>query len=236
MWQKPVKKTIFLLNIDNYAPEITRLTYPLIKHYARKIGAEICIIDKRKFPEYPVVYEKLQIFDLAQQMENDWNIYIDSDAMIHPETLDYTLFLNKDTVAHNACDSANVRWRYDKYFRRDGRSIGSCNWFTIASDLCVDLWRPLDDITLSEALDNIHPTIVESTTVITRDHLIDDYTLSRNIARFGLKFKTFREINNEVRIPEANFFWHAYTIPIEEKIVEMKKVIAQWKLNKFVYG
>ena len=27
-WQKELKKTIYLLNIDNFAPKITALTYP----------------------------------------------------------------------------------------------------------------------------------------------------------------------------------------------------------------
>ncbi len=34
-----MKKTVFLLNIGNYAPQITGLTYPLIRRWARKIGA-----------------------------------------------------------------------------------------------------------------------------------------------------------------------------------------------------
>lgn len=68
------KKTVFTLNVDGYAPEITALTYPLIEAYAEKIGADFHIISERKFPEWPVTYEKLQIFELAREMGNDWNI------------------------------------------------------------------------------------------------------------------------------------------------------------------
>jgi len=224
------RKTIFTLNIDNYAPQITAITYPLIRFWADKIGADFHIITERKFPGWPVVYEKLQIHTLGRDMENDWNIFVDSDALIHPETIDFTLYLHKDTVAHNGNDMANIRWKYDRYFRRDGRNIGSCNWMTAASDWCLDLWRPLDDLTLAEAVKNIYPVVGELNTVITADHLIDDYTLSRNIARFGLKFKNFGQILTELGLDKANFFWHLYTITIEEKAKQMLETLETWKI------
>jgi len=212
-----LKKTVFTLNVGGYSPEITELTYPLIRYWANKIGADFHVITKRKFPGWPVVYEKMQIFQLGQEMDNDWNIYIDSDAIIHPETIDWTEYLHKDTVAHNGNDMGNIRWKYDGYFRRDGRNIGSCNWLTIASDWCLDLWHPLE-IPLKEALTNIFPTIPELNTVITVDHLIDDYTLSRNIAKFGLKFKKLSQIQIDLGLSDAEFLWHVYTQPTKEKI------------------
>jgi hypothetical protein len=212
-----MKKTVFTLNVNGYSKEITDLTYPLLKYWTHKIGAEFFEIKERKYPDMPVVYEKIQIYDLGREMKNDWNIYIDSDALIHPETIDWTLYLKKDTVAHNGNDMANVRWRYDKYFMRDGRQIGSCNWHSIASDWCIDLWHPLE-IPLEEALDNIYPTVMELNTIITKEHLIDDYTLSRNIAKYGLKFKKLQQLQIDVGLPDAYFFWHEYVRNIEEKI------------------
>ena len=64
MWQKQQKKTIFTLNVDGYSPEITDITYPLIKRYAKHIDADLHIIKDRKFPDWPVTYEKLQIYEL----------------------------------------------------------------------------------------------------------------------------------------------------------------------------
>jgi hypothetical protein len=212
-----MKKTIFTLNIDEYAPEITALTYPLLRYYANKIGANFHIIKERKFPDWPVTYEKLQIYELAREMGTDWNIFIDSDAVIHPDTPDWTNFLHKDTIAHNGRDFANLRWRYDNYFLRDGRNWGSCNWFTIASDWCVDIWKPLD-IGFEEAVSNIFPVVDELNTVITRDHLIDDYALSRNIARYGIKAKTLIEIQKENSLENCNFHWHVYTVSIDKKL------------------
>src|SRR5579872_7165637 len=224
-----MKKTIFTLNVDGYSPEITELTYPLIKRYANKIGANFHIISERKFPKYPPVFEKMQIYNLAQEMKNDWNIYIDSDAIIHPDMFDVTEFLPKNTVCHNGTDMANNRWRYDRYFQRDGRHIGSCNWFTVASDWCVDLWHPLN-IPYEEALENIFPTQNEINTVITRDHLIDDYILSRNIARFGLKFKSVMQITNDLG-DTGNYLWHQYTITNDEKVKDMRRILANWGIS-----
>jgi hypothetical protein len=226
MWKKNVKKTIFTVNVDNYAPEITELTYPLIRRYAHKIKADFHIITDRKFPNRPPVYEKMQIYDLGREMENDWNIYIDSDALVHPDLFDVTEFITKDTVLHTGNDLASNRWRYDDYFRRDGRHIGSCNWFTVASNYCLDLWHPLD-ITYEEALENIFPIQNELNTVITRDHLIDDYMLSRNIARFGLKFTTMFALAEKHKDP-GGYFWHQYTIGIKEKVEMMKNTLCVW--------
>lgn len=231
MWQKNLKKTIYLLNVDNYAPQITELSYPLIHHYAKKIGAQVFEIKERKFPGWPPVYEKLQIYELAQLHANDWNIYIDSDALIHPDLMDMCMYLPKDTVAHWGHDVAENRWHTDRYFWRDGRHIGSCNWFTIASDWCIELWKPLEDLTMQEAVGNIWPIVQELKTVVTAEHLIDDYTLSRNIARYGLKFTDFKAIFKSVGYAEAAFLWHQYQQPIEQKVVEMKKIIKQWGLD-----
>jgi hypothetical protein len=233
MWQKAIKKTIYTLNINNYAPEILDITFPLLKRYAKKIGADIHTIKERKFPQWPLTYEKLQIYDLAQEMENDWNIYIDSDTLIHPETIDFTQYISKDTVAHNGSDMAAIRWKYDRFFLRDGRNIGSCTWMVMASDWCIDIFRPLDDLTIEEALSNIHPTVEELNTVITTDHLIDDYTMSRNIAKYGLKFTTLVDVQNKV-IPGSNFFWHIYTVPKDEKIKQMKEIVTKWKMEQFI--
>lgn len=225
------KKTIFTLNVDNYSKDITDLTYPLLKRYADKIDADFHIISDRKHPELPPVYEKMQIYDLGRKMKNDWNIYIDSDALVHPDMFDITEFIKKDTVCHNGSDMANNRWRYDKYFQRDGRHIGSCNWLTVGSDWCLDLWRPLD-IPFQEAVENIFPIQNELNTVITKEHLIDDYTLSRNIARYGLKFKSVIQIMEELG-DKGSYLWHQYTITTDKKVKDLRRILANWGICEY---
>lgn len=229
-----VRKTIFTVNVDDYAPEVTAITYPLIKRYADKIRADFHVITERKYPEFPPAYEKLQIFGLGPQMRNEWNIYLDSDALVHPDMVDPTVVLPRDTVMHHGHDFAPIRWRYDRFFLRDGRHIGSGNWFTIASDWCIDLWKPLDDMTLEEALDNIFPTQQERDSgLIDPAHLLDDYTLSRNIAKFGLKFISFRQLMTKYGWDNGTpFLWHHYTIPIEAKVLEMNRLLKHWGVSK----
>jgi hypothetical protein len=217
------------LNVGgNYCPEITNFTYPLLKRYAEKIDAEFYIIKERKFPDFPVVYEKLQIRELAKKQKCDWAIYIDSDAIVHPDFFDPTEHLTKDIVAHNGNDFAPNRWKVDDVFRKDGRFIGSCNWFTIASDWCLDLWAPLD-IPLEKALANIYPTVNEQRSVITKEHLIDDYTLSRNIAKYGFHYTPINQLVKKID-PQGEYLWHEYCFPVPEKIAIMKQVLKKWSL------
>jgi hypothetical protein len=249
-----VRKTIYTLDIDNYEPAIKELTFPLMQNYAAKIGANLFVIKERKFPEWPVTYEKLQIHTLGAASKprdgaylnedgnlvhdflyqaNDWNIFIDADTLVNPEMFDITDHLRKDTICHNGRDMAGVRWTYDQYFRRDGRHFGSCNWFTVASDWCLDLWRPLDDLTLEEALANIHITVGEHNSGHCKtEHLIDDYVLSRNIARFGLKATTVSEICGNLGWKDpagrgfSPFLFHLYTLSPEEKLRRLLAVVS----------
>jgi hypothetical protein len=224
-----MKKVIWTLVVDDYPKEITALTFPLIQSWAMKIGAEFWVINTREFPGWPPVYEKLQIFKLGK--ENDWNIYIDADALIKPDLFDFTAMVPKDTVVFTGQDMSANRFRPDNYFMRDGRYIGACNWFTAASDLCIDLWHPLEDLTLEEAVANIYPTLGElGSQIIKPEHLIDDYILSRNIARYGLKHETIKRLQVKLGREMDAYFWHHYTVGVDEKVAQMKQVLKTWGL------
>lgn len=226
-----MRKTLYTLNISDYEPAICALTYPLLRRYADKIGASFHVIKERQFPHMPVVYEKLQIYSLAQERGDEFIGFIDSDALVHPDMMDVTEVLPRDTVMHNGVDYAACRYTYDRFFRRDGRHIASCNWFTFASAWCIDLWKPLDDLTYDEALNRIHPTMAESG--MERGHFIDDFTLSRNIAKFGLKCTTFREVLAKIGQVDASYLWHEYTLNAEQKLAMIKKVLHHWTGGEF---
>lgn len=223
-----MNKVIYLLNLDHYLPEVTALTYPLIYRYAKKIDAHVHLITERKFPKWPLDYEKLQIFELSREFGADWNIYIDSDMAIHPDFFDITAHLHKDTVCHPGPDVASVRWRIDDYFRRDGRLIGTGSCFVVCSDWCLDLWRPLDDLTCEEALGNIFPLLIERKIPSDATHYITDYTLSRNIARFGLKFKTVRQVMGEKELQNNNWTWHHHLMSPTEKLRRLTVLLEAW--------
>jgi hypothetical protein len=232
-----VKKIIWTLNVGDYAPEIRALTLPLLKAYAFKIGAEICEITGRMFPAWPTTYQKLSIWKLAQEARADWSLYIDGDVLVHPDMWDISEHLPFDTVCHNGRDMANTRWKYDDYFRRDGRNIGSCNWLAVASRMCLDLWRPIEDLTPEEAMENIFPIVNEwnyvdddGTPRCRAEHLIDDYALSRNIARFGLKFTTVIEMTQRLGLGNAGYFAHNYSLSRKAKEIELRRVLDEWKV------
>lgn len=242
-----MKKTIYTLCVNDYAPEIRELTFPFLKHYAAKIGADFHVITERKYPKMPVTFEKFQVAELANQRGDDWSIFFDADTLIDPEMFDVTNHLSRDTVAHNGSDFSGIRWSWDKYMKRDGRGIGSCTWCVIASDWTVeDLWaRPwftdhknyatsdIEDLLKREVLSNIHITVGEHNSGhCQREHLIDDYLLSRNIARFGLKFTTVADICGTLGMRGAQgqkvspWLWHIYQTPNDIKVKRMLAVLS----------
>jgi hypothetical protein len=225
MAQKP-KKTIFTLNIDNYAPEITELTYPFFKRYADKIGAEFTVINKRKFPDYPVWYEKFQMYELSR--DNEWSIFFDPDCLIHPSLFDITEILQENTVLTSGADFAGGLYKYDNYFRRDGRSIAAGSCLMVASYLCRELWEPLNDITLEEAVSRICLTIREKSLGLTQESGLDDYIISRNIAKYHLNYKTFAELLSEIGEPGVGYFFHNFGIAKIKKVEKIKEMIKQW--------
>lgn len=222
------KKTLYTLNVNNYAPEIRAFTWPLLRRYAEKIGAEFFAITERRFPDQDIMTEKLQIHRLARERGDDWAIYIDSDCLVHPDTMDFTEVLPRDTVMCNGTDYAACRYEYDEYFRRDGRHIAMCGWLTVASSWCLDVWKPLDDLSYGDAVARIKPTAREVQAGIPAEHLIDDFIVSRNVAKYGLKHTTFRKILAEIGQIDASYLWHEYTIPEKEKLAMIKKVLSVW--------
>jgi hypothetical protein len=227
-----LKKALWTLNINNYAPEITAVTYPHLKAYASKIGADFNVITERHWPEAPATYEKLQLSWLGEKY--DWNIYIDSDALVHPDMFDVTRHIYPDTVMQYGSDLAGTRWRDDKYFRRDTRQISSCNWFTVASNDCLDIWQPLEDLSIAQALENIQPHLKEKKTC-SDGHLIDDYVLSRNIARYGLRYRTFLDLLKYLHSEGAQLFFHTHLLTRKEKAYILPRIMQErWEQSLLI--
>lgn len=212
-----------------YAPEISALTFPYLIMWAKKIGASLEIINQRVFENpWPVTTEKFQSGMLARANKNEWTYCVDGDTLVHPDCFDFTRHVSKDTVLHNGKDLATIRWEEDEYFLRDGRHIGSCTWNTAASDWCLDIWQPLE-LTYDEAVSRIHITLGERNCGINpAEHLIDDYTHSRNIAKYGLKFTTYTEICQKNGMSGNPYLFHLYTHPNETKFARMCATLVAW--------
>jgi len=226
----PSSIVIYTVRIGEYAPELMDLTWPLMCHWAAKIEARIEVIDTRIFEPWPISFEKFQTPIRARDAHAEWAYTVDADALIHPDWFPVHEIIGKDTVAHNGKDFNPIRWTQDKYFRRDGRHIGSCSWFTVSSDWTYeDLWR-FPEQTYQETLTAIHPTSGEmGSGLIPKEHLCDDYTLSRNIARFGLKYTTFIDICKDKLATQGNpLLWHHYAVDNTVKFARMCAALVAW--------
>ena len=212
-----MKKAVITLNIGNYLPEITRLTYPFMQGWAKKIGAEFIEITERKWPEIPIVnYEKFQLQEISKHY--DWTYFLDCDALVMPETPDWAEMVNdKAIVLFNGVDNRLDRFKASNYSRRSGSKVGACTWNVCCSDWTgPDLWQPPTDFTA--ACENISLLWCEAKTgQCQRNHLIDDYQLSENIARYGLKVQTINGILQQMgRAP--THYTHLYNCSVHKKL------------------
>jgi hypothetical protein len=222
-----MKKVLWTLDVDNYLPEVTKLTYPYLRLYAQKIGAEFRIIDTRKFPKHAPVYEKLQIHELGGG--NDYNVFIDADALIHPDFFDITAMLPNDVCFHLREDFSPIRFRPQPEQIADGRFIGTCGWFAVSTKRTHIMWRPVD--MLKEEMDgNLFPTVGEKQHGITAEHLEDDFAVSLNIAKYGLKHFTYKDLADRCpRLDNNSSFWfHDYFLTPKGKEEKIKECIKTW--------
>jgi hypothetical protein len=207
-------KAVYVVRINNYFPELCEITIPLIKNYAKKIGAEFVEITERKFPDFPPTYEKLQIYELGKN--NDWNILSDADNLIHPNAVDLTAYLKPDHVGYFSGFDANNMFEMDKYFERDGRNLGMATGWVMSSNLTHDLWTPLE-FGWEEARKRTK-----------REFIIDEYCLSRNLAKFGLKFTG---LNFSKAIWDQFPHLGVEEEPDRKAIVEKaKNIVKEWKI------
>ena len=216
-------KTIFVLNINNYEPEITKYTYPLIESYADRIGAKVKYITKRKYPDHPITFEKFQIYDLA---DTDWSVYVDSDILIHPEFYDLCPLIPQDTVLINKNNVALGRYAIDKYFRRDGRYISTANYISWVSSDCLDFWKPDLDRTPEEIVSSIYPVPREN--FHTPQHRTDDYLCSRNISKYGLKVKLVSDIYQKYYNHSRLEYYYHPDIMADSKLEDVERVHKIW--------
>jgi len=173
-----MKKIIHCVYINDYFPELWEMCLPTIKQYAFRTGSELNIITQRKYPEWHINYEKFQVYEDGKHAEA--NFLIDADVLIHPEFPDFS---NGITFPHHIAfnDNYNASTKFNIndniYFQRDGRDVGIASNAVISFKSTHDVWTPL----------NITPEEGKAITFV-REGDIDEYGLSLNMAKFGLKY------------------------------------------------
>lgn len=210
-----MNKKVFVLRTLGYRPDLCEFTIPTIKAWADKISADFFTIGTRHFPGWPVTYEKLQIHELGK--DSDWNILIDADVMLKPTLPDITQYLPPNGVATAFAFDADNMFKKDVYFERDGRNIGLATNFVVSTRLSHDLWKPLD------------MTFEQAKELSKREFILDEYALSRNLAKYGLQHTG---ILPEEALAEMviHFGSEERSKQEKEKDVERAKLILQeWK-------
>lgn len=172
-----MKKKIHILYINEYFPELFNITYENIQQYAEKHGYDINLITERKFPDWHLHYEKMQVYEDGK--DSDINVFLDMDVMIHPHYPDFADIVYIDRVAFNDNYNIKDKCKINKYFVRDGRYLGIASNVVVSTFLTHDLWEPLPP--------SITPEKGRDITFL-REGDIDEYCLSYNLAKYGLKF------------------------------------------------
>jgi hypothetical protein len=223
-----MRKQVVTLNIGNHLPSVTPLTLPTIRHYAQKIGAEFKIIDTPKIKmQADHGGEKFQLYELSEGY--DWTLYLDSDVLVHPNNPDWSEMVTKDTVIFHGLDMYLNRFRATQWNRRSGSLRGACTWFTFFSDWCRDLWHP-PELSWEESLQHITPVVEELRSGhCPAAHLIDDFTVSCNMARYGLRTVTL--MDGLYKQCPGDYFFHLYMTDEATKLVEIRKKMQVWGLG-----
>lgn len=218
-----LKKALVTLRIGDFLPRLWELTRPFMEGWAMKIGAEFIVIDKRiltvEGDGKPLNYEKFQVHKIAP--DYDWTFFLDCDAWIHIDTPDWSEMVNdKGVVMFNGIDNRLNRFKASNYSRRSNCRLGACTWNVICSDWTADLWTPPEDY--EAACANITLQWNEAKTAhCPRNHLIDDYQLSENVARYGLRYKTLNELCQAMSHPPM-YYQHLYNCEEYDKLKAMR--------------
>jgi hypothetical protein len=167
-------KKVWALRIGNYWPEMCSISMPLIQYWAEKNGWKFETISIRAWPEMPVTYEKLQVSFRGSHATH--NLLLDLDLLLRPDFVDPSQWIHPAFVASSYAFDALTMFKPDKYFVRDGRNIGIAGGCVYSTELTHEVWEPAYDLSGQQ--------ILESTK---RAHIADEFCLSRNLAKYGLK-------------------------------------------------
>jgi hypothetical protein len=205
---------IHVLNIGNYFPELFNLSIKTVRDFAERIGADLNIITERKYKDWPVLTEKLQVY--KDGIDYDWNLLLDADILVHPNAYDPFLKLHPAFVGCKDSYDANRQLRTDKYFLRNGRNVGLSSCVIATSQFTHDLWKFPDDLTKEDILNNI----------LQERKIVDEYVISRNLAKYGLYYRELYPIK------DYHLFYHLGSYgQNEEEILELAR---KWSEKNFL--
>ena len=222
-----MKKLLVTLNIGDYDKDITGITFPYMREYAKNIGADFHVITERKFPDFPLMIEEFQMYEFSQTY--DWIIFLDGDCLINPNTVDLTTLVEEDTVIiakYNPPDHhfhpENIEGEYNlKYYAPFFFLVFHKN-----SRDCVKPYTNPYDYYEHINLNSTHPEMKNYMKIRShltekeiKDTLIDEFLLTLNLHRYNIKTNTLVE-----DFPDLLAISHTSDTK-EEKIKQLKESI-----------
>lgn len=210
-------KCIHVVYINDFFPELWKLTLPTIEAYVKRIDASLNIITERKFPDHHVNYEKFQVWEDGRPY--DANFLVDADVLIHDEFPDFSTIVPEHHVGFNDNYFASDKFitESNRYFLRDGRNVGIASNAVVTYKSTHELWEPI------EALNSNTFKIVMKV----REGDMDEYNLSWNLAKYGLKYTgiTWEEW-------QRYYFVHIGTGDKREAIQIANNTLRMWENDK----
>ncbi len=149
----------------------------MVRDYARRIGATLNIISQRKFPDFPVNYELMQIFEAGASY--DWNMHLGAGVLLGETLPDPSSYMSPDHVGTTISYGAHMQFETagNIYFERNERDLGISDSIILAHNITHDLWEPLGG-----------PFSQYARLIRDGDYRkIGSYAVSHNLAKYGLK-------------------------------------------------
>lgn len=208
-------RAVFVLATPDYEPKLCEITFPLLKRYADKLRADFVRIETRKFPNYPITYERFQIHELGRG--NQWNLCIDPDILVHPDIDDFTAWLPMDTVGNMSFFDARAFFNISEnpIFQNDGRFYGIVDCMIATSRLTHDLWEPL-----GLSYEELEHYLKEPED----PRRVSELALSYNLAKYELKVGGI--IQEPVRVHHIGVTSEQVASPVDEA----RRVLRAWGL------
>jgi len=132
-----MKKLLVTMDIGGYAPELTKYTIHLMKEYCTLTDTDFVCITERKFPDFPITYEKFQISTLGK--DYDYVMWLDADCIISLDTPSIPDMLYRNALAYFPTGH-NL---FDGFFREElAGTISVCNYASITKKDGMAVWTP----------------------------------------------------------------------------------------------
>jgi hypothetical protein len=234
-----MKKLLVTLNIGDYDKEITELTFPHMKEYAKNIGADFHIITEQKFPDLNINLEKFQLYDICPNY--DWIIFLDADCLINPKGIDLTKLVENDRIIISSYNNPKHHFHPENIENKYNLKYYAPFFFLVFHKNSRNCTKSYEDPLLYYKYINFESNNEEFIQYFKDKNLpniekldgifLDEFLLTLNLHKYDIKTASLRE-----DFPELNIIAHTSDVK-DIKIQHLKKSIKQLKkINSISYS